>query len=124
MRTYEYNRDEIDFLLYASPIGVFNKFQVDNMLRTSKMNRKVTLNRLIKKGAIVVYREKKGSQLELYKLSQSASYMCTRMHTMIVSESEVPTGNKSVFRVPKSAHNQYYLKVIKEMEKKSGSDSN
>ena len=123
-KTSGLTREEIDFLLYANPIGVFNKFQVQNMIKTTKMNRKVTLNRLIEKGAIKMCREKKGSQLELYKLTGKALHMCSSMHTMIAGERKISDNKRSPFHPPKRAQNQYYLNIIKEMNSKVGADSN
>ena len=124
-RSTKLDRDSIELLLYLQPIGIFNMHQAENMCKTIKLRPGKFFKNLIEKGFIKVWREKKGKQLALYTLTQKASLVCTLIHKMITGEEKVPDGPQGVFNKPKRANNQFYLNLIKEMDKKKAErDSN
>ncbi len=113
------NKSLLDLMLYLYPIGIFSKHDFYAMCSTITIYKVATLEGLIKKGLVKVWRKRKSKeQYDLYCLTVKATSTCSKMHTMLLGEEGLPEYYKKKLSKSGKSIDKYYLKVIKRMEEK------
>lgn len=118
VENYDLNRNQIDLLLYLYPKAVFTKSEFMHFHRTMGIWESKTLNMLIDKGFIRIWRKKKGKDRQLYELTDKGRRLCSRMHRMCTGEEEIPMTAATNKMVKNKDHdntpriNQYWLKMM------------
>lgn len=111
------SRAKIELLLYLYDEGTFTKRKFNQFHKIIAIYEFKTFDELIKKGFIVMWRDKKKNQSALYALTERGKIMCAKMHKILIGEMDVPetaikTLSKSDVRM-----DGYYMNVIKTMNK-------
>jgi DNA-binding HxlR family transcriptional regulator len=116
-------RPDLEMLLYLYPIGAFSRSQYVLYHKPMGLYAVSNLNKMIKGGWIKKFREGKGRQHVLYKLTEKANRLCGEMHKLTCGDkkmSEHPNNN-AIAKLAKDPNkpkaNKYYMDIIKKMNK-------
>jgi len=115
----ELTRPEIEFLLYLYGIGAFSKKQFNDYHKLLGLYSIKTLQKFEDTDFIHIWRVRRGNEHALYTLTQKSKILCNKMHRYSCGVDDVPTSSSNNKMIRKDAPriNNYYLDMIKRMNK-------
>ncbi len=119
-------KSEVELLLYLYPKGVFTKYDFARIHRTMGIYQIKTLKRMRKEGWINLWRRSSKGIPSLYCLTQKGKTLCNKMHKYCTGDLKIttnPTYNKLARKDDSPRIYNYYMHVIKEMNKGREEDS-
>jgi len=112
-------RPQIELILYLYSLGAFSKRQFSDFHKIIGLYQQRTLNYFIKKGYVMLWRERNSKSPALYVVTQKGKTMCNKMHRYCCGVEEMPETKElnNMMKDDAPRINGYYMDIVKKMNK-------